>query len=49
MQQLNEEESQLADKAELGLPTFPKERWKTVVWWIILGVGVVCWGIYKLS
>jgi hypothetical protein len=46
--QLSKEEYELIKEAEV-IPTFPKERWKTIVWWIIAGVGVICWGIYKLS
>ena len=49
MKQFSEEEQQLVKKAELGLPTFPKERWKTAVWWIIYAVGVACWITYKVS
>jgi hypothetical protein len=48
VKQFNEEESQLVSKAELGLPTFPKESWKPVVFWIIVGLGIVLFGIYKL-
>ncbi len=33
-------------RMEEKFTTFPKERWKIVVWWTICALGIMCWAIY---
>lgn len=48
MKQLSQEDQEIIRKAELGIPTFPKERWKTAVWWIIVASALALWILVKV-
>jgi hypothetical protein len=48
VKQLSQEDEELIRKTESGLPTFPKERWKMVVWWIIVAIASALWILVKV-
>jgi hypothetical protein len=41
------DEIELLRKVQMGMPDFPTERWKEIAWWVIFGLGAICWLLYR--